>query len=151
MMPQSQLKTLIILTPGFPANEEDCTCVPPQQLFVKALKEVSPELTIIVLTFQYPFFSGEYRWNGIRVISFGDLKNSTLKRLFTGFRVNLTLKKLHENHGDISLLSFWWRKCALIGSNFGSKHKLTHYCWLLGQDAKAGNKYFNKINLKAGH
>lgn len=144
-MPQSQLNTLIILTPGFPANEEDSTCIPPQQLFVKALKEVNPELNIIVLTFQYPFFSGEYLWNGIKIIAFGNPQNSRLKRLFTGLRMHLTLKKLYNTYGNISLMSFWLGKCAFIGNNFALKYKLTHYCWLLGQDARAGNRYFNKV------
>ncbi len=72
------MKTLIILTPGFPKNEEDTTCVPPQQIFVKALKEAAPGLNIIVLTFQYPFYSKEYLWNGINVISFGNKNDNKL-------------------------------------------------------------------------
>ncbi|MDB5148608.1 MAG: hypothetical protein JWQ57_2628, partial [Mucilaginibacter sp.] len=80
-------KTLIILTPGFPEHEGDSTCIPPQQVFVKALKETQPELNIVVLTFQYPFFSGEYQWHGIRVISFGHPSNSRIIRRFTGIKV----------------------------------------------------------------
>src|ERR1700744_3314042 len=100
-------KTLVIITPGFPENEDDSTCVPPQQIFVKALKEVAPHLNIVVLTFQYPFFSKRYQWNGIKVISFGDPKNSRTVRVFTGLRVRRELKKIVKEHQVIGLLSFW--------------------------------------------
>lgn len=144
-MSTNRSKTLIIITPGFPANEDDSTCLPPQQTFVKALKEVNPQLDIIVLTLQYPFFSKAYTWNGIKVISYGHPANSRLSRFFTGYRVLRTLKKLESDHHIIGLLSFWLGKAALIADKFAKKHQLKHYCWLLGQDAKPGNKYFYKI------
>lgn len=139
-------KTLIILTPGFPKDEADSTCVPPQQQFVKALQRAAPALNIIVLTFQYPFFSAEYSWNRIKVISFGNKGNNRFYRKFTSFRVRQTLLKLHKEYKIIGLLSFWFGKCAYVGNAFAKKHGLKHYCWILGQDAKAGNKYFKKIN-----
>jgi len=149
-MKKNKLKTLVILTPGFPANEADSTCIPPQQIFVKALKEARPELNIIILTFQYPFFSGEYTWHGMKVISFGGENKGRAFRLFTGLRVWRTLRKLNEDHQLIGLLSFWFGKCALIASGFARRHQLTNYCWILGQDAKAGNKYFNRIRPAGG-
>jgi glycosyltransferase involved in cell wall biosynthesis len=141
--------TLIILTPGFPKDEADSTCVPPQQVFVKALQEAAPALNIIVLTFQYPFFSAEYSWNGIKVISFGNMRNSRFYRKFTGIRVWQTLKRLHKEYKVTGLLSFWFGKCAYIGNAFSKKYELKHYCWILGQDAKAGNKYVKKVKPQA--
>lgn len=139
------LKALIILTPGFPENEGDSTCIPPQQVFVKALKQVDPELKIIVLTFKYPFFSAEYNWNGVKVISFGGRNQGRMVRWFTQFRVWLTLIKLSKTYQLIGLLSFWLDKCALTGDRFSKKYNLTHYCWLLGQDARPGNKYLKRM------
>jgi glycosyltransferase involved in cell wall biosynthesis len=148
-MKDNKVKTLVILTPGFPENEADSTCIPPQQIFVKALKETHPELNIIILTFQYPFFSAEYDWHGIRVIAFGGENKGRLFRLFRGLRVWKTLGRLNKEHQLIGLLSFWFGKCALIASGFARRHRLTNYCWILGQDAKAGNKYFNLIKPAA--
>lgn len=139
---------LIILTPGFPESEADSTCVPPQQVFVKALKEGNPQLKIIVLTFQYPFFSARYQWHGIDIISFGGENKGRIYRKVVGIRVWAELKKLHKEYRIIGLLSFWLGKCAFIGSWFAEKYHLTHYCWILGQDAKAGNKYIKRINTK---
>ncbi|HEY0177269.1 MAG TPA: hypothetical protein VGC08_12880, partial [Pedobacter sp.] len=144
-MKTEKLKTLVILSPGFPENEADTTCIPPQQIFVKALKEVRPELNIIVLTFQYPFFSGEYQWYGIRVISFGGANKGRFFRLFTAPRVWVTLRKLNQEFRIIGLLSFWFGKCAYVADVFAKNYDLKHYSWILGQDARAGNKYFHKI------
>jgi glycosyltransferase involved in cell wall biosynthesis len=144
-MANNPQKTLVILTPGFPENEADSTCIPPQQIFVKALKERYPELNIVVLTFIYPFFSEEYGWNGVRVISFGGKRKGMIYRKLTGPRILKVLKKLNKQQEIIGLLSFWMGKCAFIGDAFAKKYQFKHYCWLLGQDAKAGNKYFNKI------
>jgi glycosyltransferase involved in cell wall biosynthesis len=140
---------LIIITPGFPENEADSTCVPPQQIFVKALKEVAPLLAIIVLTYQYPFLSAQYQWHGVTVYSFGSKKNSRLSRLVARLRVRHQLEQLNKTHAITGVLSFWFGKAAWMGHTFGKKYKLPHYCWLLGQDAKAGNKYVNKIKPAA--
>ena len=40
-------------------------------------------------------------------------------------------------------------ECALVGKRFADKNGLKHYCWIQGQDAKAGNKYVKYIRLPA--
>ena len=42
-------KTFVILTPGFAKDEADSTCIPTQQNFVRALKEIYPQLNIITI------------------------------------------------------------------------------------------------------
>lgn len=140
--------TLVILTPGFPKDKADTTCLPPQQIFVKALKEICPGLNIIVLTFQYPFFAVEYEWHGVKVISIGGRERGRIFRLITWIEAWLILRKLNKEYRLIGLLSFWFGECAFVGSRFAKKHGLTHYSWLLGQDAKKWNKYFKWIKPK---
>jgi len=149
-MPNTKLKTLLIITPGFPKNEADTTCIPPQQVFVKALKEVNPGLNIIVLTLTYPFVTDEYEWHGIKVISFGNKNKGRLFGVAAGVKMWLTLTRLHKQYQVAGLLSFWLGKCAYIADKFAKKNNLDHYCWLLGQDAKPGNKYVKKIKPQAG-
>jgi glycosyltransferase involved in cell wall biosynthesis len=141
---ENRQQTLVILTPGFPASEAD-TFTPPQQVFVKALKEANPGLNIIVLAFQYPYASKIYRCYGVTVMSFGSAVGGKIHHSYTGLRVWLTLKRLNKKHLIIGLLSFWLGKCALIGSKFAKKYNLKHYTWILGQDAKSGNKYIARI------
>ncbi|WP_428330839.1 glycosyltransferase family 4 protein [Mucilaginibacter sp.] len=141
-------ETLVILTPGFPKDEADTTCVPPQQIFVRALKQVCPGLNVIVLTFEYPFHTAEYEWHGIRVIPIGGRDKGRLFRLRTWQKAWLILSKLNKENQLLGLLSFWMGECALVGDKFAKQKKLTHYTWLLGQDAKKGNKYFKWIKPK---
>ncbi|HEY4323698.1 MAG TPA: glycosyltransferase [Mucilaginibacter sp.] len=146
---KSKPETLVILTPGFPANEADTTCMPPQQLFVKALKETCPGLRIIVISFHYPFKTDEYYWHDIKVFALGGKDNGRLRRLLTWIKAWILLKKLNKNYRVIGLLSFWFGECALVGSYFARRNNLSHYCWVLGQDAKRGNKYFKWIKPQA--
>ncbi len=134
-------KTLVILSPGFPADESDSTCLPPLQLFTRLLKKDNPSLQVIVLSFQYPFIKKEYDWHGCRVIAFGGKSKGRIHRLLLWFRVWKKLKQLKKENHLIGLLSFWLGECALVGKRFASRHGLEHYCWLQGQDAKDGNKY----------
>lgn len=141
----SGAKTLVILTPGFPADEADSVWVPPRQTFVRALKQQHPELNIIVLTLEYPHFAKTYQWNGVQVISFGGGKKGRVNSFLNNFRVWFTLRRLHREHDIIGSLSFWLGKCSFIGNLFAKRHGFKHYSWILGQDAKVGNKYVARI------
>ena len=143
-------KALVILSPGFPANEGDTTCMPPMQIFVKALKQQNPQLHVIVISFQYPFIASRYWWNGVDVIALAGKGRGQLYRLLTWRRVWKTLQKLHHKYELTGLLSFWIGECAFVGNRFAKKYSLLHYTWLLGQDAKAGNEYVNRIKPERG-
>jgi glycosyltransferase involved in cell wall biosynthesis len=136
--------TLIILTPGFPINESDTTCLPPQQVFVRYLKKTYPQLPIIILAFQYPFTKTSYIWEGIPVIAFGGKQKTGLHRLLLWIRVYRTLKQLRRQYKLLGILSFWFTECALVGKRFARKYGIRHYVWLLGQDARKNNRYVSR-------
>ncbi|HWH62036.1 MAG TPA: glycosyltransferase [Ginsengibacter sp.] len=137
----SNKEILIILSPGFPESEADSTCLPMQQQFVRALKEMYPELDIVVLTFQYPYHQKKYKWFEVKVIPFGGRNKGGLQKLLLRNKINSTLKKLHEERKIAGLFSFWYNECAFIGKKFAAKYGVKHYCWILGQDARKGNEY----------
>jgi glycosyltransferase involved in cell wall biosynthesis len=141
-------KAIIILTPGFPESESDTSCLPERQSFIKALQKADPLIKVIILTFQYPFRKGQYLWNGIEVYAFGGKNKSKLKRAVLWISVWQKLKKLKRRYRIKGLLSFWLGECAFVGHSFARKYNLKHYIWLLGQDAKAGNRYVNYIKPK---
>ena len=74
---------LIVLSPGFPQDEQDSTCIPWLQQFLLSLRRVSPSLEVVVIAFQYPFHSREYTWHGIRVFALGGANRKTWRRLIT--------------------------------------------------------------------
>lgn len=142
--------TLIILSPGFAANEEDSTCLPAQQIFIKKLNEIFPSLQIIILAFQYPRIKKHYKWFGNDVISFNGGDRRRLWRILVWYRVYRTLKQLVKQRKIVGLLSFWCTECALIGKKISKEYNLKHLCWILGQDAKTRNTYVKRIKPDAG-
>ncbi|MBS1529912.1 MAG: glycosyltransferase family 4 protein [Bacteroidetes bacterium] len=141
--------TLIILSPGFPKDEADSTCVPPPQVFVKNLKMSYPGLKIVVLAFEYPYKAAEYQWNGVNVFAFGGRNKGGIKRVLNWRKIRGKLRELHDGQHVIGILSFWLGDCALIGSRFAKRRNLKHFCWILGQDARKGNRYFKLIKPQA--
>lgn len=143
-------KTLVILTPGFPDSETDYNCLPMLQSFVRSLKKNHPQLNIIVLSFQYPYFKKEYDWYGNKVISFSGKNSRKFSKLLLRKKIFSKLNEIKRSHRISSLLSFWCSECAWVGKKFADKNGLKHFCWILGQDAKKENNYIKKINPRPG-
>jgi glycosyltransferase involved in cell wall biosynthesis len=142
-------KTLIILTPGFPASETDSTCLPLQQSFVKTIKQKHPELNLVVLSFQYPYHTNEYTWQGIPVIPFCGKNKGGIARLLLRKKICSKLAGIAEQTSIAGMISFWYGECALIGHRFSKKIHARHLCWILGQDARINNKYPHRVNAPA--
>jgi len=132
--------TLVILSPGFPKDEADTTCLPPKQLFVRLLKEQFPHLDIIVIAFQYPFQKSVYQWNGVQVISLAGQNKRKFSKLILWTKAWRQLNRLRKQKNIVGILSFWCSEAALVGSWFGNRHNIQHRCWVSGQDAKKENK-----------
>jgi glycosyltransferase involved in cell wall biosynthesis len=145
---KSSQKTFIILSPGFAANEADSTCLPAQQQLVNAIKEGFPSVRIIILAFQYPFAGKTYQWNNVTVVPFNGKNKGKLSRLFVWMLAWKQLAGLKKKYSLVGLFSFWYGECALIGTLFGKRNGIPHFTWLLGQDAREGNKYARFLHPK---
>jgi glycosyltransferase involved in cell wall biosynthesis len=143
-MPDSS-KTLVILAPAFPENEEPTTWVTSQQLLVRSLKDNFPKMNIIVLAFFYPYHEAEYDWNNVRVVSFNGMKDRKLQRIVLWQKIWRKLNKIRQENNLIGILSFWCGECALIGRYFSKRYGVKHYCWICGQDARRQNKLVKLI------
>lgn len=143
-----KVRTLIVLTPGFPESEADVNCLPMQQLFVRTVREQFPQVRVVVLSFQYPYTSGYYKFFDIEVESFNGRNKGGIRSLLLRRRVYKALKELNRTTDIVGLLSFWYGECALVGSRFGKAYGVKHYCWIMGQDARAQNKLPGKLKLE---
>jgi glycosyltransferase involved in cell wall biosynthesis len=146
----SKPEAIVLLMPGFASGESDSTCLPQQQDLVKALKKNNPGQAIILFAFQYPFRNDNYTWHDVQVFSFNGKDKGGVQRLITWLKVWKRLKKIHREYTIRGILSFWCGECALLGNYFAKKKNLRHYCWILGQDTRASNKYVKRINPRAG-
>jgi glycosyltransferase involved in cell wall biosynthesis len=143
-------KALVMLAPAFPANESETNWVPSQQVFVAAMKERYPEVHLIVLTFYYPDDQTPYQWNGVEVIPFNGSRYRKGRRFIFWNRIWKELNRIRREFELMGLFSFWCGECAAVGHYFGRRHGIPHYCWICGQDAKAGNKWVRWIRPGAG-
>lgn len=142
-------KTLIILIPGFPADERDSTCLPFPQTFVKHLKRLNPDLNIKVLTFQYPFFEAVYEWHGVEVHAFNGRNSGGLSRLLLWRRIWRRLKKIFHQEEILGILSFWMGETALIANYAAKKYGIRSFTWLMGRDAGKNNRYIFMTRMKS--
>jgi len=134
-------ETLVILSPGFPSDEADTPCLPAQQVFVKAINRNYPQLQVVVIAFEYPFRRDDYRWCGNPVVAVGGWKKGWINKFRTMRTVWKLLNKLRRNNEVIGLLSFWLDGCALVGKYYAKGKGLRHHTWILGQDARPGNRF----------
>ncbi len=140
---------VILVTPGFPKDEADTSCLPAFQQFALSVKNKFPENKLVIVAFQYPFERKEYRWNGIDVIALGGKNRSKIFRLIIWMRAYRALKKIVAQHRVSGLVSLWVTECALVADRIAKKHHLNHLIWIIGQDAKASNRYVSRIKPKA--
>jgi glycosyltransferase involved in cell wall biosynthesis len=138
-------KHIVILTPGFPENEADTTCIPALQLYIDAFREISG-YRISIISFHYPKKESTYYWNGIIVYAMGG--TPFFSKIFLWRKVSTILKQIHSKEPITILHSFWLGECALIGHNFSKKNKVKHLTTLMGQDALKGNRYAKILPLK---
>src|SRR5688572_3236104 len=142
-------RVLIVVTPGFPANEKDSTCLPAQQLFVKKFTEQHPSISILVMSLHYPYTTRPYHWTGVQVNPFNGRNKKKADKLLLWRKVWKTLRATHKKESIIGVLSFWCTECALLGHYFSRRNKIRHYCWILGQDAKSDNRFVKFIRPSA--
>ncbi|NOT49902.1 MAG: glycosyltransferase [Chitinophagaceae bacterium] len=149
LFPLTEKKTLVILTPGFAKDEEDSTCIPMQQSFLRTIKKNYPHLNIIVLAFQYPYHANKYEWHSMTVIPFNGRNKGGLRKFFLFRKIYSVLRSIHRENKIDAILSFWYNECGIAGKRFGDKHRIKHLCWVWGQDARNMNKYPRKLKPSA--
>src|SRR5688572_4400396 len=109
-----ETKTLVILTPGFPANEADTACLPWLQNLVRHLQQNFPGVHIVVLAFHYPFTRADYQWENVQVYSFNGGNKGGLRRLLLWNAVRRRLSSINKKYQIIGLFSLWYTECALV-------------------------------------
>lgn len=137
---------IVLLVPGFPADEHDTTCIPFLQQFCIALVKLNPNVCPIIIAFQYPYKRKQYLWNGIQVYSAGGRGNK-FNRLFTWAKVFALLIRIRKQHDIAIIHSFWMTECALMGQWFSRFFNIRHISYLIGQDALKSNKYLRYLNF----
>jgi glycosyltransferase involved in cell wall biosynthesis len=130
----------VLLTPGFPAGEQQTSTLVSLQLFLKSMQKYHPEIAWTVVTLQYPFTSIPYDWHGIPVYPAGGT-GRTANRIFRWIRGLRILYTLRRDHKADLLHAFWLTEAALLGALFSRLTGIPLLLTAMGQDVKKGNRY----------
>ncbi|HEX6845971.1 MAG TPA: glycosyltransferase, partial [Chitinophagaceae bacterium] len=141
----SNEKTLVILTPAFPANETEENWVHSLQLFLHSVKKQLPGIRINVLSFIYPHKMSNYQWHGVKVFSFDGMKYRKYRRPLLWRKIWKKLSEINKQQEIGAILSIWCGECALVGKYFGKNHSIKFSAWICGQDARKKNKIVKLI------
>ena len=141
-------KNVLILTPGFPENENDSDCISPLQEYLKELLVNYSDLNISVIAVHYPYKRSVYLWNGITVYACGAKNCKQPLRLYYWCLSVLYALAINRNSKINLVHSFWLNETALIGSIICRLLKVKHVNTMMGQEVKQKNKYLKIINLK---
>jgi len=138
---------ILLLTPGFPKDENDFLCTPPVQDFLIKYKSEFPNTKFSVIAFQYPYKKINYVWNDIDVYALGG-KNMQTKKFLIWNEAIKTVKAINKNSPIDVIHSLWFGECALVGNYLAKKINCNHICTLMGQDVKPSNYYLKFLNKK---
>jgi len=138
-------KTLVILTPAFPANESETNWVHSLQLLLGSLRKIFPQINILVISFIYPGATASYQWKDITVFSFNGSKYKKYKRPFLWGKIWKKLSEVNRAQKIDAILSLWCGECALVGHYFGKRNSVKHFTWICGQDARERNRVVKLI------
>ena len=135
---------LVIISPGFPKDESDTTCMVALQMLVRELQK-KKELQLQVLSMHYPFEAKEYLWYGTPVLALGGSNKKGWRRILLFLKTWLSLNRILKTRGKLNVLSFLATDAALVAGYFCKFKHLNHFCWMVGQDTQKENHYLKFI------
>lgn len=148
-MSQGEIKRLLIITPGFPADEQDTTCLPAVQQFVICYRRRFPQTDITIISLHYPYHNKKYKWHGITVHALdGRSRGGITGRYVILQAIVLSLKLSAKNRPD-AILALWLSDTALVAKTAAKLLRVPYLTWMHGQDARAGNKYYWQVKPRS--
>jgi glycosyltransferase involved in cell wall biosynthesis len=138
---------ILIVAPSFPKEENQGIVIPPLQLYVRELKRKFPSLKISILALHFPYQEDSYEWNGCSIYPVNAGNGPLLLRPLYWLKAFRILKKIHRACPIDLVHSFWLHEPAFIAQRFASKNSIPHLATLMGQDAKASNRYLRFLRL----
>ncbi len=136
---------LLFITPIFPFDESDTTCLPPLQALVRELA-ARPGVRVSVIAVHYPHAAEDYVWNGVRVYACGG-SNRYMLRPQTWYRAVECASRINRACPIDAIHSIWLGECAVIGRWLERKYNRPHWVTLAGQDARPENPFLSLFTL----
>jgi glycosyltransferase involved in cell wall biosynthesis len=138
------MKKLLIITPGFPRQENESHIMPYIQNVILSFKNLYPSVHLTILSTHKPISKTSYQWHGIEVIPLNgnDVKYPTK----IGFLIKsyFKLKQLIQKNKYDGIFNLWYNEFTILTQLI----KCNRYTWMLGQDVKPDNFYLKILKPK---
>lgn len=145
-----KLEHLLILTPGFPNDEQETECLPAVQQFIHCYRKLFPAVHLSVLSLHYPFNKSNYQWHGLDVLSICGKNQTGLKRFPIIWKAMRAGLKINRKAKVDAVLSLWLTDAAFAGKLITKRLNIPHLVWMHGQEVKPGNKYIRLLKPTGG-
>lgn len=137
---------IAIVTPGFPADISDTTCLTYLQHWTRAMAEKIGKENLVIFSLHYPYSKKEYTWNGIRVIPLGGRNRKGIFRFFLWSRFMSKFKELHEEKPFTRVQSFFLNETAVLAGRTG----LPFFVTGMGQEVLTSSPYHRLLAWNKG-
>jgi len=118
------------------------------QRFVKEFVQTFLHVEVIILALHYPFTEGRYECHGAKVYALGGKNRRGICTFYIRRKAWTVLHRLMKSNEVVGLLSFWYGEAAMIAEKAARTHGVSHYTWLMGQDARSGNRYHKLLRMQ---
>jgi 1,2-diacylglycerol 3-alpha-glucosyltransferase len=139
---------ILIITPGFPKDENDSSCIPPMQEYLETLLRSYEGIKVSVVSIHYPGKRTNYSWKKLKVYAIGGKRRKQPIRSLFWLKAILKSCEINREEKVDILHSFWLNESALIGEVVSRLLHIQHINTMMGQDAKKNNKYLKLLPLK---
>ena len=139
---------ILLITPGFPVDENDDITMAPVQGFLKNFLRQYRDYKFEIITLQYPFQKTIYEWNGCMVYSCGGRNRKFAGKLKTLYHANQFADHILKEKSVKLIHSLWLSEAALIGNRISKSRNMRHLVTLMGQDVLRSNNYLKILDLR---
>lgn len=138
-----------LVSPGFPADEGDTSCIPPLQVALRALARRHPEITVTVIALHYPHGRGSTAWHGIPVHRAGGDNRALPARVPALARAVRAIRRSHRERPFDAVHALWLADTALVAWWAARRLGLPLVATVMGQDARRTNRWLRVLPLGA--
>lgn len=140
------MKHIVLITPGFAANNNDTVTIPALRAFAAELARQQVKVTVLAL--EYPARVDTYDVDGVTVYSCGGNNRPWPLKLIALYKAARLFAAINKAQPVTHIHSFWWQHTVMLGNYLSGKYKLPHLTTLMGQDVQRDNIYARWLPVK---
>lgn len=138
---------IALVTPGFPRDEADTSCIPPLQIALRRLRRGHPDIRITVVALHYPDNRRPYTWHEMEVLPVGAANRPLPLRLPALARASRIVSRRHREDPIDMIHALWLGDTTMLGWWIGRRLGLPVVATVMGQDARPTNRWLKLLPL----